>query len=56
MAIADYDALTQFEVEARKGRAEALYNLAWLTRRARASASITSRRTNGSISRHEGRE
>jgi TPR repeat protein len=27
MAIADYDALTQFEVEARKGRAEALYNL-----------------------------
>src|SRR6185503_11557762 len=27
MAIADFDELTQFEVEARKGRAEALYNL-----------------------------
>ena len=27
MAIADYDALTQFEAEARKGRVEALYNL-----------------------------
>ena len=27
MAIVDYDALTQFEAEARKGRVEALYNL-----------------------------
>ena len=27
MAIADFDELTQFEAEARKGRAEALYNL-----------------------------
>src|SRR5215203_3016288 len=27
MAIVDYDALTQFEADARKGRVEALYNL-----------------------------
>lgn len=27
MAIADFDTVTQFEAEARKGRAEALYNL-----------------------------
>ena len=27
MAILDYDALTQFESEAQKGRADALYNL-----------------------------
>lgn len=27
MAVVDFDAVTQFEAEARKGRAEALYNL-----------------------------
>jgi TPR repeat protein len=27
MAVAEYDALTQFEAEARSGRADALYNL-----------------------------
>ena len=27
MAVVDFDAVTQFETEARKGRAEALYNL-----------------------------